>query len=113
MVMREAEAAGAAPEVDPELERRFLGLVERWREETRGDGVGVRTLKHPSYLEILEMGTAVVPLILRDLAAGGGFWIGALTELTGEDPVPAAERGRSAEMREAWLAWGCARGLIE
>lgn len=101
MVMREAEAAGAAPEVDPELERRFLELVERWREETHGDGVGARTLKHPSYLEILETGTAVVPLILRDLAAGGGFWIGALTELTGEDPVPATERGRSAKMRGA------------
>lgn len=113
MVMREAEAAGAAPEVDPEIERRFLELLERWRNETRGDGVGARTLKHPSYLEILEMGPAVVPLILRDLAAGGGFWIGALMMLTGEDPVPAAERGRSAKMREAWLAWGRARGLIE
>lgn len=101
MAMREIGAAGAAPEADPDIERRFLDLVERWREETRGDGVGTRTLQHPSYLEILEMGAAVVPLILRDLAAGGGFWIGALTELTGEDPVPAAERGRSAQMRAA------------
>ena len=113
MVMREAEAVRTVPEVDPVIERRFLELVERWRNETRGDGVGARTLKHPSYLEILEMGTEIVPLILRDLAAGGGFWISALMELTGEDPVPAAERGRSAKMREAWLAWGRARGLIE
>ena len=52
------------------------------------------------------MGPAIVPLILRDLAAGGGFWISALAKLTGEDPVPAAERGRSAKMRAAWLAWG-------
>ena len=111
MAIREAEAAGTAPEVYPEIERRFLSLVEQWREETRGDGVGARTLKHPSYLEILEMGTAVVPLILRDLAAGGGFWIGALTELTGEDPVPATERGRSAKMRGAWLAWGDQRAV--
>ena len=111
--MREAETAGAVPEIEPEIEGRFLDLVKRWRSETRGDGVGTRTLKHPCYLEILEMGPAVVPLILRDLAADGGFWIGALMELTGEDPVPAAERGRSAKMREAWLAWGRAHGLIE
>ena len=102
-----------AAKVDPELEQRFLDLVERWRDETRGDGVGTRTLRHPSYLEILEMGTEIVPLILRDLAAGGRFWISALMELTGEDPVPAAERGRSAKMRQAWLAWGRAHGLIE
>ena len=113
IVTRESEAVGAVAEAGPEIERRFLDLVERWRSETRGDGVGTRMLTHPSYLEIVEMGPAVVPLILRDLAAGGGFWIGALTKLTGEDPVPAAERGRNAKMREAWLAWGRAHGLIE
>lgn len=113
MVAMEVEAMGAVPEVSPEIEQRFLELVEQWRNETRGDGVGTRTLKHPSYLEILEMGPPAVPLILRDLAAGGGFWIGALAKLTGEDPVPAAERGRNAKMREAWLAWGRAHGLIE
>jgi hypothetical protein len=62
------------------------------------------------YQRIIGLGPAVVPLILRELAAGPGHWFWALTALTGEDP--AAETRTFAETTRAWLAWGEERGLL-
>ena len=56
------------------------------------------------------MGEAVVPFMLRDLAAGPRLWVWALPEITGEDPVSPEDAGRIAKMSEAWLQWGRERG---
>ena len=59
------------------------------------------------------MGPSVVPLILSALAADGGHWATALSALTGEDPVPACDRGDVMKVEAAWLAWGRQRGMID
>ena len=43
-------------------------------------------------------------------ALGAAFW--ALEAITGENPVPAADRGKVQKMADAWVAWGREQGLI-
>jgi hypothetical protein len=55
----------------------------------------------------------VIPLILAEMETTPGQWFWALAALTGEDPVPDADRGDVTAMTAAWLAWGRANGWIE
>lgn len=98
-------------EVEPELERRFDELVERWINETGGDSSGLKVFAHPAYHKILDMGQDVLPLIFRHLESGGYHWYGALAKLTGADPVPDDMYDRS-QVRELWLAWGREHGWL-
>ncbi len=59
------------------------------------------------------MGSGVVPLILRSMAADGGHRATALSALTGEDPVPACDRGDVLKVEAAWLAWGREHGMLD
>jgi hypothetical protein len=65
---------------------------------------------HPAFQEIVGMGTAVVPLLLRELANRPGHWHWALRRITGEEPVPAEDRGDVAKAAAAWLRWGKEHG---
>jgi hypothetical protein len=56
------------------------------------------------------MGPAVNPLLLRELENRTGHWHRALRRITGDDPVPAADRGNIEKTAEAWLRWGRERG---
>lgn len=67
---------------------------------------------HPSYQQIIGMGSEAVPLILKDLQQQPDHWFWALAHITGEDPVPEEKRGRLGEMAEAWLNWGRRNGHI-
>ena len=66
---------------------------------------------HPAYQQIIGMGPAVVPLLLRELEREVDHWFWALKAITGADPVPPASRGKVREMAEAWLRWGREQGL--
>ncbi len=65
---------------------------------------------HPAFQEIIGLGEAVVPLMLRDLQERPRLWASALPHITGADPVPPADRGNIARMSEAWLRWGREQG---
>jgi hypothetical protein len=61
---------------------------------------------HPAFHEIVGMGPAVIPLLLRELECRTGHWHRALRRITGTDPVPLADRGNIDKPAEAWLRWG-------
>jgi len=82
----------------------------RWRKET--DGRSVKKHRHPDYVAIIDAGPEMVPLILEELRDHGGHWFVALSELTGECPIPTEYAGNIAKMRECWLNWGKKRGLV-
>jgi hypothetical protein len=66
---------------------------------------------HPAYQEIIQMGPAVVPLILADLARQPDHWFSALKAITGANPsINPADRGRIDKLAEAWLRWGKENG---
>jgi hypothetical protein len=59
---------------------------------------------HPAYQQIIGLGPAGVPLLLRELEREPDHWFWALRAITGEDPVPEEARGRLREMAAAWLS---------
>jgi hypothetical protein len=67
-------------------------------------------VNHPVFREIVALGEAVVPLMLRDLEEGPRLWVWALPEITGADPVSPGDGGNIAKMSEAWLSWGREHG---
>lgn len=92
------------------VEARFRLLEATWTAETGYLSSFTDIVEHPAFQEIIRLGEAVVPLMLRDLEAKPRLWVWALPEITGADPVPPGEGGNIAKMSEAWLRWGRAKG---
>jgi hypothetical protein len=83
------------------LEKKCMGEVGHWSSSTV-----IRN--HPALREIIGMGEAVVPLMLRDLEERPRLWVWALPQITGVGPGP--DRDKVAKMSDAWLRCGRAKG---
>jgi len=98
------------PPID--LETRFRALADQWRWETGAVSSVSEMANHPAYQEIIGMGPAAIPLLLRELQERGDHWFMALYAITGENPVPRQYAGRVPKMCEHWLDWGRGKGYI-
>ena len=98
------------PQTRETLEERFRRLEAVWDAETALHSSASKIIGHPAFREIVSMGEPVVPLMLRDLEKEPSFWVWALSEITGADPVPVSDRGNIAKMTNAWLRWARANG---
>ena len=98
------------PTPTPDIDT-FRRLVARWKEDTEFLSSTTKMTAHPAYQEIIRMGPAAVPLILEELRRECDHWFTALRTITGENPVPAEDRGKVERMREAWLRWAEAKGI--
>lgn len=96
---------------DKELEGRFEALSRQWKRETGHFSVIARRYQHPAYKSILEMKSAVVPLILKELRREPDRWFAALQALTGENP--AKDAINFYEAVDNWIAWGISKNFIE
>ena len=94
------------------LATRFRALADQWSWETGPLSSSSKMAAHPAHQEIIEMGTAAIPLLLRELQERGGHWFMALYALSGENPAPREYAGRVPKMRELWLEWGREKGYI-
>ena len=103
----------STPIAAQELEVTFNHLVQQWQTETRFLSSTHQMVLHPAYQQIIGMGEAVVPLLLRELEKKSGRWFWALKSITREDPVSPDTRGRTQEMIKVWLDWGRAKGQLE
>jgi hypothetical protein len=101
-----------APETPPpeSVEQRFRRLEAAWEADTLVLSDPTRITEHWAFQEILRMGKAVIPFMLRDLEREPHLWVWALPRITGENPVPASAAGNIRKMGEAWLAWGREKG---
>jgi hypothetical protein len=88
------------------VEQRFRRLEAVWTAATSYLSSDTGIVEHPAFQEIISLGEAVIPFMLRDLEERPRLWVWALPRITGADPVPAADRGKIARMSEAWLRWG-------
>ena len=95
------------------LQERFDALAAQWQRETGHHSSPSAIAEHPAYQEILRMGEAAIPMILRDLAKTRKQWFRALHQLTGASPVPYEDRGRIEAMTAAWLEWGRRSGYVD
>jgi hypothetical protein len=92
------------------VDERFRRLAAIWLVETAYISSSSELVAHPAFQEIVSMGPAVIPLLLRELHNRTGHWHRALRQITGVDPVPPADRGNIDKIAEAWLAWGKEQG---
>lgn len=88
----------------------FDSLANRWIEETQFESSLMRTFSNGSYLEILGLGPAVIPYLLRRLPREPERWVGALKTISRTDI--ASEATTSAEAVSAWTDWGRAHHYI-
>ena len=95
-----------------DLAIRFRALADQWRWETGAVSSVSEMENHPAYQEIIGMGPAAIPLLLRELQERGDHWFMALYALSGENPVPREYAGRVPKMRAHWLEWGREKGYI-
>jgi len=84
---------------------RFGELSRAWEEATGHLSSMTAASNHPAYQEIIRLGQAVVPLLLRDLEENQGHWFIALREITSVNPIPPSAAGNIPEMVNAWLSW--------
>ena len=101
-----------AVEAGPADRERFEALADEWERDTVLLSSSTQAARHPAHQEIISMGEAAVPLILRRMESQGGHWFHALHTITGARPVPPESRGRIREMTEVWLDWGERNGYI-
>jgi hypothetical protein len=99
--------------IDSELEQKFNGLVAQWRQKTMFMSRAADITSDFTYYQIIGLGPAIIPLILRQVQRGEGHWFLALRALTGENPVKAEEAGNLVKMAQSWLEWGKRQGIIE
>src|SRR5262249_60614047 len=92
------------------IEREFRRLAAVWDREPLSLSDSDATARPPASQAIIQMGPAVVPLLLRDMEETHRHWFEALMKMTGANPVPAADCGRIPRMVEAWLRWGRENG---
>jgi hypothetical protein len=108
-----AEPIGVEKAVQRSItEERFQRLVVRWESESVFLSSYDQLVSQPSYKEIVALGQSVVPLLLREISKCPSQLVIALHEITGENPVPPASRGKIKEVAQAWVEWGKANGLI-
>jgi hypothetical protein len=63
----------------------------------------------PAYQQIIGMGAAAVPLIMKELQNSldqPDHWFWALSMITRADPIPVEMYGKHVAMAKAWIAWG-------
>jgi hypothetical protein len=97
--------------VSPELEARFHELANVWRTETHYLSSSTEMTAHPAYQQIIALGPAAIPLLLRELEREPDWWFTALRALTGANPVPPEACGKLMAMTDAWLAWARQNGI--
>jgi hypothetical protein len=95
-----------------DIESRFRALATRWQRETAAHSSVSQIAMHPAYQEVIGLGYAAIPLILRELQQRPNHWFWALRAITGEDPIQPEQRGKIREMASAWLQWGREHGYI-
>jgi hypothetical protein len=92
------------------IEQRFRKLADVWVSESAYVSSSSDLVAHPAFREIVEMGPAIVPLLLRELSKRTGHWHRALRRVTGVDPVALTDAGNIDKAAEAWLKWGKENG---
>jgi hypothetical protein len=92
------------------IEQRFRRLEAVWESATLYLSDAHKIMEHPAFQEIIGMGEAVVPFMLRDLEKAPRQWVWALPRITGANPVRPEDADDSRMLADAWLRWGREHG---
>jgi hypothetical protein len=107
-----AELLNAPAPETKDVAAEFRRLAEWWERETCYHSSLSIMYEHPAYRAIVALGRPVIPILLRQIETDPSWLIGALWELTGENPVPPEHRGRLTLMATDWVNWGRQNGYV-
>lgn len=88
------------------IKDQFSEFLAAWNRDKMFTSDANAILMHPAHYAIIGLGPPALPLIFRDLEAGGGPWFVALSAMTHANPIPSAHSSDARLMREDWLRWG-------
>ena len=71
-----------ATEPPEKIEEKFRRLADAWLAGTAYVSSSSDLVAHPAFQEIVGMGPAVIPLVLRELEKGTGHWHRVLRRIT-------------------------------
>ncbi len=108
-LLQSVESESGAPAARSQL---FERNVQEWKREARLLSSSAKMAMLRPYQRIIGLGPPAIPLILKELQREPDHWFWAPEALSGENPVPAADRGNLAAMTRAWLEWGRRHGHI-
>ena len=94
-----------------ELRVEFEALRKKWQRDTKHLSLVAKKIIHPSYLRIIGMGEAAIPLLLEALRNKPDHWFVALSATTNTDP--SGPNANPIQAREAWIEWGILKGYID
>lgn len=94
------------------LETKFNKLMSEWKKESSFSSNVIEICNHPAYQQIIGIGPAAVPLILKELEKEMDHWFWALKAITNQNPVKQSEMGNLKLMTAAWLKWGKSRKML-
>lgn len=116
LLIEEAVAKAFGATSQSALEECFAEQANRWRSETAHLSSPLQRMMHPSYQAILGMALdhrrEVISLLLRELKAGHGDWLLALSYLTQANPTNPNDAGKTDKLVKSWLKWGQDQGLL-
>jgi hypothetical protein len=93
------------------LEDKFSALEEEWREYNAGRST--IEFNHFAYYQIMGIGPAAIPLLLKRVEQGANAWFVALKAIGGASAASDSTRGNPKAARDAWLEWGRIHGYRE
>jgi hypothetical protein len=98
------------PTAEETLEQRFNRLAAIWLAETAHFSSTTDKVAHSAFREIVSMGEAVIPLVLREMEKRRGHWDLALGKITGEKPFSPDDVGKIRRIEDAWFRWAREKG---
>ena len=98
---------------DDSTEKQFREYADKWYAETVRDSSITRILSNENYLRVIELGTPVVPFILKELQSRPRPWFLVLRILTKHKDIGRGYPGNFEKMAEAWINWGKECGIIK
>lgn len=97
-----------------ELEKKFNEFSKKWKDETGLFSTTYQKIVNDLYFDIVALGNAIVPFILKDLQNNGpAHWHTALKALTQENPIKDEDSVTNKQIKEAWIQWGKSKNLIQ
>ena len=94
------------------LEDYFETLKNLWLEETKWSSNVFLTTQHPAHINIIKLGSQILPFLLNDLKENKNHWFIALGNITGDNPVKKDHQGNIDFMISDWLKWGEENNII-
>ncbi len=83
----------------------FRALRDQWKADTAFSSSVSEIVMHSAYLQIIGLGSDVLPCIFNELRMEPDHWFVALESITRENPVDDEHAGDVNAMASDWLMW--------